>query len=176
MAASKTQWFAAIMIPVLFVTGCSTMSASDRYVAFATRGQPPDLQLNDRAQCEQIATAHKGSDADAGIKLASVATDILGSRGGPCWTRSCKVPRAPRPHGVWGPRILEDRIAGSRRLFPYRSAATRGPSRARSRRRHAVARRRPRGRVDDERHVPAVAGGALVVDHERAGRPTTYSI
>src|SRR5262245_54603771 len=62
MKAQRT--IALLCLGTLLVgAGCTTM-ASEKYVAFATRGQPPDLQVQDRMQCEAIAQQYKGSDAD----------------------------------------------------------------------------------------------------------------
>jgi hypothetical protein len=70
---------AALLILAVVSTGCAT--ASQRYVAFPTHGQPPDLQLVDRAQCEDIATAHKGSNADAAAAGALIGVAIGATSG-----------------------------------------------------------------------------------------------
>ena len=56
------------------LTGCAT--ASQQFVAFPTAGQPPDLQLVDRGQCEDIATMHKGSDADAAVAMGAMGAAV----------------------------------------------------------------------------------------------------
>ena len=73
------RWtIAGFMLMTLAVSGCAT--ASQKFVAFPTHGQPPEVQMHDRAQCEQIATMHKGSDADAAMAMGAlgVATGAVG--------------------------------------------------------------------------------------------------
>jgi hypothetical protein len=66
------RFLALVILAALGTGGCASSLASNKYVAFATRGQPPDLQLADRAQCEDIATRYRGSDGDAAVAGALI--------------------------------------------------------------------------------------------------------
>lgn len=72
------MFFMKRLVPLLLIaavlSGCAT--ASQRFVAFPTQGQPPDLQMLDRAQCEEIATSHKGSDADAAVAMGGMGLAV----------------------------------------------------------------------------------------------------
>lgn len=65
-----------LLLIASIVSGCAT--ASEKYVAFPTQGQPPDLQVLDRSQCEDIATTHKGSDADAAVAMGGMGGLAVG--------------------------------------------------------------------------------------------------
>jgi hypothetical protein len=61
-------------------SGCTTV-ASQKYVAFPTHPIPPDQQMLDQAQCEQIAQGHKGSEAEAAVAGGLIGTAIGGAGG-----------------------------------------------------------------------------------------------
>jgi hypothetical protein len=63
-----------LLLIAAVLSGCTT--ASQRFVAFPTQGQPPDQQILDRGQCEDIATMHKGSDADAAVAMGSMGLAV----------------------------------------------------------------------------------------------------
>jgi hypothetical protein len=71
------------VLVALVGSGCAT--APQKYVAFPTQGQPPDKQIVDRAQCEDIATMHKGSDADAAIAMGALSAGLGVVSGGAAW-------------------------------------------------------------------------------------------
>jgi uncharacterized protein YceK len=70
----------ALLAVVVLTSGCSTV-ASQKYVAFSMRGQPPDLQQRDIMECEGIAQMYKGSDADAAVAMGGMGLAVGAASG-----------------------------------------------------------------------------------------------
>lgn len=101
----------ALVLLVAFVSSaCAT--ASQKYVGFPTQGQPPDKQRSDRMECEDIATQHRGSDADEAIAMGLLGTAV-GSISGAAWG------------AVWG-ALASGASAGSGSLAGLAIGATAG--------------------------------------------------
>ena len=86
MATAKsntTRWVCMgvlLMLIAVAGSGCAT-TASQKYVAFPSEEKTPEQQFIDRGQCEEIATMHKGSDADAAIAMGALG-GAVGAAGG----------------------------------------------------------------------------------------------
>jgi hypothetical protein len=97
--SSTTRWMCmgVVMLIAVAVSGCAT-TASQKYVAFPSEEKTPEQQYIDRGQCEEIATMHKGSDADAAV--------AMGARTEPSSAPSrtaCPPARARSSDWAWAP-------------------------------------------------------------------------
>lgn len=70
MRRSTIRGMTAVLLLLPFIAGCA--AASQRFVAFPLRGQPPEQLERDKQECEMIAQAHKSSDqAMAGAAIGA---------------------------------------------------------------------------------------------------------
>lgn len=85
MARYERSKKAVLVVVALVSTGCASMSASQRYVAFATKGQDAAQQAQDMADCEAVAKGHKQDEATAAMLGAAgkgLAVGVASTVGG----------------------------------------------------------------------------------------------
>lgn len=79
--------FMAATIAAVILSGCAT--ASQRYVAFPTKGQDATQQATDQTECEDIASGKRGSAAQSaivgtasGVAIGATVGAVLGAIAG----------------------------------------------------------------------------------------------